>query len=262
MRPGSNGTVALLTASWGSGRGAVRRLAPQSRLLAGAIVLAACLTAPAGTLPGVAFVGAVSAGWIAACRMPRAVIGRLTLLGLALFLPYFLLAPLLLGAPGAPTSGNPLLHALAVPWDVLVHGLAGMLVTAATMTTLTVSDLRTGLAALRVPHIVAAIVLQIVHQTAALAEETGRVVAAVAVRGASGRGAAALKVLAALPRVWLPRIIERADRVAAAMELRGFAETDLRRLDRAPVSAADLAVLAALAAALALAGALRWGWAT
>ena len=258
MRAGSKGPVGLLTpflGLWGCGRGPVIRLAPQSRLLAGAIVLAACLTAPAGTLPGVAFIATVSAGWIAACRMPRAAVTSFTLLGLATLLPYFLLAPLLLGGPGT----RPFMHALAVPWDVLVHGLSGMLVTAATMTTLSVSDLRAGLAALRVPHIVAAIVLQIVHQTAALAEETGRVAAAVAVRGASGRGAAALKVLAALPRVWLPRIIERADRVAAAMELRGFAESDLRRFDRTPAAAADLAVLAALAAALALAGALRWG---
>jgi energy-coupling factor transporter transmembrane protein EcfT len=236
----------------------VRRLAPHSRLLAGALVLAACLIAPTGTLRGVAFIGLAGAGWIAACGLPRRATTSYVLLGLTIFLPYFLLAPLLLDGPAPAGVAGRWLHALAVPWDVLVHGLAGILVTAATISALTVSELRAGLDALPVPRLVAAIVLQIVHQSAALAGETGRVAAAVAVRGAAGRGLSALPVLAALPRVWLPRIIERADRIAAAMELRGFAETDLQS-DTIPTSAADRAVLAALAAVVAVAGALRWG---
>lgn len=233
---------------WGCGRGPAVRLAPQSRILAGAILFAACMTAPAGTVPGIILVAATTLGWIAACGMPRRAARSFVFLGLAMFLPFFLLVPLLV-------KGR-----FAAPWDVFLHGMSGMLVTAATVTALSASDLRRGLLALPVPRVISAVLIQIVHQTAELLAETGRVAAAVAVRGGSGGGKAALRVLASLPRVWLPRIIDRADRVAAAMELRGYAETDLRVLGRAALEAADVAVIIVNLGVLALAAALRWRW--
>lgn len=233
---------------WGCGRGPAGRLAPQSRILAGAILFAACMAAPAGTVPGIILVVATTLGWIAACGMPRRTARSFAFLGLAMFLPFFLLVPLLV-------KGR-----FAAPWDVFLHGMSGMLVTAATVTALSASDLRRGLLALPVPRVISAVLIQIVHQTAELLAETERVAAAVAVRGGSGGGKAALRVLASLPRVWLPRIIDRADRVAAAMELRGYAETDLRVLGRAALEAADVAVIIVNLGVLALAAALRWRW--
>lgn len=233
---------------WGCGRGPAGRLAPQSRILAGAILFAACMAAPAGTVPGIILVAATTLGWIAACGMPRRAARSFAFLGLAMFLPFFLLVPLLV-------KGR-----FAAPWDVFLHGMSGMLVTAATVTALSASDLRRGLLALPVPRVISAVLIQIVHQTAELLAETGRVAAAVAVRAGSGGGKAALRVLASLPRVWLPRIIDRADRVAAAMELRGYAETDLRVLGQAALEAADVAVIIVNLGVLALAAALRWRW--
>jgi energy-coupling factor transporter transmembrane protein EcfT len=69
---------------------------------------------------------------------------------------------------------------------------------------------------------VVAILLQIVHQSATLGDETRRIAAVMALRGASSRGFAAWRMLLSLPQVWLPRIIERAERVAAVMALRGY----------------------------------------
>lgn len=245
---------------WGCGRGPAARLAPQSRILAGAILFAAIMTAPAGTIPGIALVAATTLAWVAACGVPRRAARSFVLLGLAMFLPYFLLVPLLVKSPSAAASGPGLARAFAAPWDVFLHGMAGMLVATATVTALSASALRCGLLALPVPRIVAAILIQVVHQTSELLSETGRVAEALAVRGASGEWRAALRVLTSLPRVWLPRIIGRADRVAAAMELRGYAEADLRVFGRAALGAADVAAFVLVLADMTLAVAFRWGW--
>ena len=243
---------------WGCGRGPAARLAPQSRIAAGAVLFAAGLTAPAGTVPGIVLTAAVTAGWIAACGMPGRALRSFAVLGLAMFLPYFLLAPLLVARASAASGATALARAFGAPWDVFLHGLAGMLLAAATVTVLSASDLRRGLLALPVPDVLSAVLIQIVHQTGELLAETKRVAAAVAVRGGSGGGRSAVRALASLPRVWLPRIISRADRVAEAMELRGYAESDLRILGRTALRAADAAVLIGAFAILALAAVLRW----
>jgi energy-coupling factor transporter transmembrane protein EcfT len=177
------------------------------------------------------------------------------LLGLALFLPYFLLLPWLPDAPsGTAGSGR---HALVVPWTILLRGLGGMLVCTATVTSLTAADLREALLRLPVPGIVSAILLQIVHQTSTLFYETRRVAAAMAVRGASSGGATAWRVLASLPQVWLPRVIVRAERVGAAMELRGYCDGHLQPFHATALGLADLGTLGVAAAALGSAVALR-----
>jgi energy-coupling factor transporter transmembrane protein EcfT len=245
---------------WGSGRGPAARLAPQTRILAGAALFAACLTAPAGTVLGVAFIAATALGWIGACGIPRREVRSFALLGLAMFAPYFLLIPLLMDGPDAAGGAAAIRRALSAPWDVFVHGMAGGLIATATVAVLSASDLRRGLLAFPIPRVLSAVLIQIVHQTAELLAETRRVVAAMAVRGASGSGRAALRAMWSLPRVWLPRIIERADRVAAAMEFRGYAEADLRIFGRETPGAIDACAVALAAAVLTLAAALRWRW--
>jgi energy-coupling factor transporter transmembrane protein EcfT len=245
---------------WGCGRGPVVRLAPQTRILAAALLFAACLAAPAGTVPGILLVAATTLVWAAACGAPRRVLLSFTLLGLAMFLPYFLLVPLLMERASSGPAGAGLIRGLAAPWDVFLHGLAGMLLAAATVTGLNLSDLRRGLLALPVPGVFAAVLIQIVHQTSELFSETRRVADAVAVRSAAGRSRAALRLLASLPRVWLPRMVGRADRVAAAMELRGYAEADLRVFGGTAARAADVATIVSAGGVLVLAAALRWRW--
>ena len=239
----------------GCARGPVARLAPQTRITTGALLFAACMVAPAATGPGILVVAVTVVSWVIACGPPWRVAGSFAMLGLAVFLPYFLLAPLIrAGSPGQAAGWT---HALAAPWGVFLHGMAALLVSTATATTLSPSDLRSGMLALPVPGMVSAILLQIVHQTSELAYETRRVAAAIAVRGASTGWRTSIRLLSSLPRVWLPRVLARADRVAAAMELRGYCEVDPRALGRSSVTAADAAVLAVAAGVLLLAVALR-----
>jgi cobalt/nickel transport system permease protein len=240
---------------WGCGRGPVRRAAPQTRLVAGAAFFAACMVSTGATLAGSICAGVVGGTWLLACLPPWRVLRTSLLLGLALFLPYFLLLPLL---PDAP-SGNAgsWQRALVVPWTILLRGLCGMLVCAATVTSLSARDLREALLRLPVPGIVSAILLQIVHQTATLFYETRRVAAAMAVRGASSSGIAAWRVLVSLPRVWLPRVIVRAERVGAAMELRGYCDGHSPSFHATALGVADLGTLGATAVALGTAITLR-----
>lgn len=244
---------------WGFGRGPAGRLAPQTRILTGGILFAAGLTAPAGSVSGVLLIAALTLGWIAACGMPLRAARSFAVLGLAMFLPYFLLVSLILKDPALGREGTGLIRGFSAPWDVFVHGLAGLFLAAATATALSASGLRSGLLALPIPRIVSSILVQIVQQAGELAAETGRMAAALAVRGGTGKLRAAWRALTSLPRVWLPRLIRRADRLAAAMELRGYVEADLRFFGRDKAGAADAAAIAAALAIAGLASALRWG---
>jgi energy-coupling factor transporter transmembrane protein EcfT len=198
---------------------------------------------------------AIAAIWLIACGTPRRVVSSTLLLGFGLLLPYFLLVPLLPGVSLA-TTGD-FVRALSLPWTILLRGLTGMLVCVGTVSVLSAPDLREALLRLPVPSMVSGILLQIVHQTAALVDETRRVAAAMAVRGASAGGVAALRVVFSLPQVWLPRVIDRAERIGAAMELRGYCDEPLPVSRRAAAMRADIIVLCAGASALALAVALR-----
>lgn len=233
---------------WGCAHGPVSRLAPQTRIVAGALLFAACMVAPAPSRAGLALLATAAIGWLVACRTPVRIVRGAVLLGLAVFLPYFLLVPVI---AGEPSSGS-WAAALRVPSGVVAHGLAGMLVSIATVSALSASDLREGLLRLPVPTLVSAILLQIVHQTAALGYETRRIASAMAVRGASGKGLAAVRVLASLPQVWLPRVLIRAERVASAMDVRGYCEQDLPSFGSSGLGARDAIALAAGIAALAL----------
>ena len=240
---------------WGCGHGPVSRLAPQTRIVAGVALFGACMVAPVPSRFGLAIISTTTLLWLAACRTPLRIVRAALLLGCALFLPYFLLLPLVVGGPGAETWAR----ASRVPLAVFVRGLAGMLVCIATVTTLTASDLREGLLRLPVPSLVSAILLQIVHQSAALGYETRRIAAAMSVRGASGSGVAAWRVLSSLPTVWLPRVLIRAERVAAAMEVRGYCEQELPSFGARAARGRDAVVLALVLTVLALVAAMRYG---
>ncbi len=242
---------------WGCARGPVSTLAPQTRLLAGILVFAVCMVSPVTSALGAITVAAGTLAWLGACRPPRKVARAGALFGLALFLPYFLLAPLIRSDPAH--GGHGWARSLEVPWSLFSRGLSGMLVSLGAVTNLNLSDLREGLLRLPVPRVITAVLLQILHQTATLVDETAQVSAAMAVRGASGGRRTAWRVLSSLPQVWLPRVMLRAENVAAAMELRGFSEAELRPFGRVPLRARDGLALLFAAGLLALAAALRWG---
>lgn len=210
---------------WGSGRGPAIKLAPHARLLCGMALLAALLIVPVSHIQGAGLALATCLGWLAGCRPRSSHVRGAIVLGLFMFAPYFLLVPLL---PDAETPGGVGWSSLAVPATILLRGTLGVLVCLATVSSLSQADFRDGLLRLPLPSLVSAIILQMIRQTSVLLQECVRMAAAMAVRGATGRGIAPWRVLAALPSVWLPRVMSRAERVASCMEVRGYANGALR----------------------------------
>lgn len=230
-------------------------LVPQTRLVLGGAAFATCMIAPATTLTGGLVIAVAVGAWLIASRPPMNTVAGFSLLGFLLFVPTFLLLPLM--PPNSASAADGWKHGFVASADLAVRGLSGVLISMATVASVSVSDLREGLTRLPLPGIVSAIVVQIVHQTASLFYETKRVASAMAVRGASGSGKAAWQVLWSLPRVWLPRIVDRADRVADAMELRGYCDGEARSLASSRMRAADWAALALALAVLGLAVVIR-----
>ena len=241
---------------WGSARGPVTRLAPETRIAGGAAVFGACLIAPAATKSGVMVIFAALLSWLLACRPPKKTVGAFLLLGLLLFLPYLLVTPLIEAPPSSRAGAGG--YGLSVVWSLLAHGLSAMLVSMATVTCLSASDLREGLGRLPIPRVVSSILLQIVHQTGTLIYETRRIASAMAVRGASGGGLTAWRILWSLPRVWLPKVILRAERVAQAMELRGYSGVDLEASEGRRRRLGDAVALVLASGVLAGAILVRW----
>ncbi|RLB55515.1 MAG: hypothetical protein DRI34_10430 [Deltaproteobacteria bacterium] len=236
---------------WGCARGPVMRLAPRTRLLAGAGLFVSCLTLPVLERYGWLLLVGLVLSWLLLCRPPARMLLRTTLLGLVLLLPYFLLLPLL------PSSAGTGWRALSVPTRVFLHGMSGLLVSVTTVMALTASDLREALVRLPLPRLVVAILLQIVQQTSKLLYESGRMAAAMSVRGASRGPTAAWRILFSLPRSWLPRVLDRSDRVAAAMEVRGYDQAGVRPMLPMKQRVGDLLLLLAVMLVLVLAVYLR-----
>jgi energy-coupling factor transporter transmembrane protein EcfT len=230
---------------WGSADGPVGRLAPQARIVCGTCVFAVCMIAPATTAFGISAVLSATVLWVIICRPPVTVVRDSIVFGFALFLPYSLLVPLIyLGK-----EGGGWLDAFSPAWTIFFRGLSSMLVSITTVTTLSASELRQGLIHLPLPNSISAILVQIVHQASALIYETRRIASATAVRSGSYGFRTALRVVVSLPTVWMPRIIDKTERVAKAMEMRGYCQQDLRALggvSTRPIDAYAMALSALL----------------
>ena len=208
--------------AWDSARGPMKRLAPQTRIVCGVSAAAVCLIAPATHAAGIAIAAVILSMWTLLTRPPLRVARTTLLLALVLFLPYFLLTPLIVFESAADWRA-----ALAAPWAVFFHATTVMTVSAFTVTTLSMSALRQGLERLPTPDIINAVLIQIVHQTINLHYETRRMAQAIAVRGGTDGYRTAFRIIFSLPVVWLPRMVDRAERIADAMTLRGYCQRDI-----------------------------------
>jgi energy-coupling factor transporter transmembrane protein EcfT len=151
----------------------------------------------------------------------------------------------------APTAFYPWQQWLAVFLRVLLKGMSGMLISMATVASLSQSDLHEGIVRLPIPGIVSAILLQIIHQATNLFYETKAIATAMAVRGAASSRVTTYRLLESFPKVFLPRVIAHADNVAMAMELRGYCQGGVRSFRQVKPTMAD-------GAALTLASAILW----
>ncbi len=206
---------------WGSAEGPARTLAPATRLGIGALWFASVLANDPAQASGLAVTLLVVLPWFVMVKPPRLLLGPLLLFAFTLFAPFVLFTPWVTTTSG-PAADLMIPMPWAVAWRILIKGTAALLVTTWTASTMSLHELETALVNLRVPGPLAELLLQIIHQAHALAEETRMMSQAVRVRGALAGWGAMLSVATALPRVWLPRVLYRADRVGDAMEIRGY----------------------------------------
>ena len=240
--------------TWGTGSARMRRLAPTARLACGALVFATCLVAPVPSLPGICIGCGAAIGWVGLCGLPGRRMFSLLLYCTLLFLPLFLLTPWLEDAGSA--YGSSWRDAAEIPLTICLRGTACVFICAATMAVLEMADFGTALNGLPIPRIIRDLLMQIAHQTAMLANESQRIATAARVRGLPTGIAPKLRFLPALPVIWLLRIMNRADRVASAMDLRGF--ESFTRSSHHVISPADGFAVAVALLVLAASISLRW----
>jgi energy-coupling factor transporter transmembrane protein EcfT len=94
------------------------------------------------------------------------------------------------------------------------------------------------------------------HLMDMLANESQRISAAVRIRGLPSGFTPKLRFLPAVPTIWLLRIMNRADRIAAAMDLRGF--ESFTRSSPASVSLIDGFAVTTALLALGASVSIRW----
>lgn len=244
--------VFLWLTLWGGGRGPAHKLSPQGRLAAAGLVLAVCLVVPASPA-GLGLWLAVTVTWLKACGPPRHALMPLAPVVLALVPVLLVSGALSVGAGGFWPRVGPRWNVSA---EMGLRAVGVSLVFLATAASLSLPDVRRGLAALPVPPLAAAILLQVLHQVTSLLEEAARVETAVLVRGTHLRR---LPLAMGLPHAWLLRLIARAERVAQAMEIRGVSAVGVVAWKPPRLTRLDGIVLLLLSALALLAVALRYG---
>jgi energy-coupling factor transporter transmembrane protein EcfT len=235
---------------FGSGRGPLVNAAPAVRLLTGFLMLLAVLLVPSLPVVGVAMVALAMVTMLVLTGLPAGHLTRVLALGLLFYAPLvsLLALPTLLptaralldAAFAGPEQAreaiavlryDPSIHRIG--W-ILLKGVASLTVTLATVATVSAAEIRLAIGSLPLPTSTRLILIQIIQQTGMLLDETARVRNAVSLRSGSrgSRGARGLVLAGALPVAWLTRVAGRADRVAAAMEVRGYTSAPLPSVTR------------------------------
>jgi energy-coupling factor transporter transmembrane protein EcfT len=171
---------------------------------------------------GLVALAVVGGGWSWASGMGARAVVRWLGLGLVLFLPFFLLAPWIEGGEvvvDLPVLGTVSRAGVLVPSRIVLRGVACLVLGAGLVAVSSPTRVAQGLASWPVPRVVSAVTFQVLRWTEVLVRETERMAQALVLRGGSQ---GSWRLLAALPVAWLPRVAARADRVAMAMELRGY----------------------------------------
>lgn len=231
----------------------MRSLAPSTRIVCGLIVFASCLIASVYNPLGMSLVCGAVIGWVLLCGVPRKSLVGLSLYACVLFLPLFLLTPWM---ETHHTASSNWFSAARVPLEIGIRGTGCIFVCAATIASLDLAEFSTGLGDLPIPRTLAILIIQIVHQTAMLTNESWRISSALRIRGLPSRFTTRLRFLPALPAIWLLRIMNRAERVAVAMDLRGFEV--ITRTTRESRSFPDVLAVAAAILLLGASITIRW----
>ncbi len=232
---------------WGSAKGPVSRLSPMTRIVCGALLFASVLVFPLSESYGLLWLALTASVWTLGCGLSAKAAGRLLLWSVAIFLPLFLFIPWLPSENGA--APNPF-GAIHIPLQISVRGIACLLISASTAAVLSLSEVQQGLARLPLPRVLVALVVQVLHQTAVLIDETTRIAYALRLRRVVSGRRLRFRLVGMFPAVWMLRIIHRAERVGTAMELRGY-DASACLSDNRPLSREDILAISILLAFLA-----------
>ncbi len=240
--------------AWGGAEGPVKRLRPTARLATGVLLFAAVLVHDPATTAGLSGTLLIVSLWFMAVQPPGLLLRPLFLFAFILFAPFFLLTPWI-DVPQDPGLLIPV--PWAVPWRIVLRGMAALFVSAWTASTLALPELESALFGLHTPKPLAELLLQIVHQAHALVEETKGILQAIRVREAATGWRVTAALALALPQVWLPRVLYRSERIGDAMDLRGYEMVSAPK-DAVAVSWKDRFALVLGVAAFFSAVGFRW----
>jgi len=213
-------------ADWfGRGRGVLRIPAPATRLLAWILITTACLL----LRPSIWYELLTATGllviWLVLTRPPPSGVFKLLGLGLIFFVPFFILLPW----TGRSEEYVQLWGVLSVrsdawvaPFNVLVRGVFCLLLGYGLIASVEKSEFQQALVRMPLPRVIVVMVHQILRWLGPLVEESTSIGRAVALRGGSRGFKTGLRLTRALPTAWLPRVLSRADRVSAAMQVRDY----------------------------------------
>jgi len=213
-------------ADWfGRGRGALRIPAPVTRLLAWILITTGCLL----LRPSIWYEFLAAAGlliiWLVLARPPRSGVFKLLGLGLIFFVPFFILLPWtgrsdqLIDLGGIMTVRS---DAWVAPFNVLIRGVFCLLLGYGLIASVEKSEFQQALVRLPLPRVIVVMVHQILRWMGPLIEESTSIGRALALRGGTRGFKTGLRLTRALPAAWLPRVLSRADRVSAAMQVRDY----------------------------------------
>jgi len=222
----------------GCGNGLLKTVHPQTRIVAGVLIGSACLLVPLQSKGQANFMIIIAICWVLFAAMPGKMLSRCAIASIILFFPFLLLSPWMTvdsysgsGAAGCFTQAG----------GIALRSTCMLFIGASTIASLTLHDVHRGLVCLPIPRSIAALIVQIINQTMLLAEETARIIDVLRLRGTSGvRG---IRVLFAFPVVWMVRMLFRAERIAAAIAVRGYGFKGAAKGDRVKLTIADMSML-------------------
>ena len=213
-------------AEWfGCGCGKLKKSAPVTRLLAWILVITACLLLKPSIWYELLAAVCILTAWLALTRPPRSGIFKLLGLGLIFFVPVFILLPWtgrsdqMIDFFGIMTIRS---DAWVAPTNVLARGIFCLLLGYGLIACLEKSEFQQALVRLPIPRVIVVMIHQILRWLGPVVEESTNIGRAVALRGGTRGFKTGLRLTRALPSAWLPRVLSRADRVSAAMQVRDY----------------------------------------
>lgn len=236
------------------GASVVHRLAPEAKVAALVVFVAAVALTPRRAVPVFGVDAIVVASVVAAARLPVLVVAR-RLVVIVPFLVAGALVPFVAGGRHVDVAGVSLsVEGLWATWNVAAKATLGAAASIVVSATTPVPDLLRGLARLRVPAVLVAIVAFLFRYLDLLADQLVRMRTAMAARGHDPRWLWQARPVAAAAGAMFVRTYERGERIHHAMASRGFdgtmpdvAGTEPDRPHRWVAASAPAAAVVALA---------------